>query len=142
MIEQQRTDQELAAALRERGQRVTSQRLLINRALRKLNRHVTAEEVLAAVSPQLPNVSLPTVYATLDLFEELGIVRRAAVGEGAVLYDPRAEEHQHLLCRRCGRIEDLDASVDLGPVIRAAKRSGFAADHAEVVVNGLCSRCA
>lgn len=141
MIDQESWDQDLSEALRGRGQRVTSQRLVINRALRELNRHVTAEEVLAAVSGRLPNVSLPTVYATLDLFEDLGIVRRAAVREGAVLYDPRAEAHHHLVCRRCGRVEDLDAGVDLTPVLRAARRRAFAPDHAELVVTGVCSNC-
>jgi Fe2+ or Zn2+ uptake regulation protein len=141
LSEEERIDAELAARLRQRGQRVTSQRLVINRALRELDRHVTAEEVLATVSPQLPNVSLPTVYATLDLFEELGIIRRAAVVEGAALYDPRAEQHHHLVCRRCGRVEDLDAGIDFGPATRAAKRRGFASDHAELVLTGLCSDC-
>jgi Fur family ferric uptake transcriptional regulator/Fur family peroxide stress response transcriptional regulator len=134
-------DQELAAALRERGQRVTSQRLVINRALREADRHLTAEEVLAAVSDQLPNVSLPTVYATLDLFGSLGIVRRVSAGGGAVLYDPRGEPHHHLVCRNCGKVEDLEQKLDLGPALRAAERSGFAADDAELVVSGLCSDC-
>ena len=63
-------EQELAAELRERGLRVTPQRLFIYRALIELDRHVSAEEVLAAVGESLPNVSLPTVYSTLDLFED------------------------------------------------------------------------
>jgi Fe2+ or Zn2+ uptake regulation protein len=134
-------DQELARALRERGQRVTSQRLVINRALREADRHLTAEEVLDAVSDQLPNVSLPTVYATLDLFGSLGIVRRVSAGDGAVLYDPRGEPHHHLVCRNCGRVEDLEQKLDLSPALRAAERSGFAADDAELVVSGLCSDC-
>jgi Fe2+ or Zn2+ uptake regulation protein len=141
MNDEEQIDAELADALRRRGQRVTSQRLVIHRALRELDRHVTAEEVLAAVSPQLPNLSLPTVYSTLDLFEELGVVRRAAVVEGAALYDPRTDGHHHLVCRNCGRVEDLDAKVDLGPAMRAAKRHGFASDDAELVLTGLCSDC-
>lgn len=134
-------DEQLAGTLRERGQRVTSQRLLIHRALRDLDRHVSAEEVLAAVSPSLPNVSLPTVYATLDLFRELGIVRRVSTGRGAILYDPRGEPHHHLVCRRCGKVEDLDAGVDVAPAVRAAGRRGFAADGAELVLTGLCGDC-
>jgi Fe2+ or Zn2+ uptake regulation protein len=134
-------DQELAAALRARDQRVTSQRIVIHRALREADRHVTAEEVLASVSGQLPNVSLPTVYATLDLFQRLGIVRRVSAGDGAVLYDPRAEPHHHLVCRNCGGVEDLEHELDLGPALRAAGRAGFAADDAELVVSGLCADC-
>ena len=60
----------LAAALRERGQRVTPQRLMVARVLNDLDRHVTAEVVFDEVSRRMPGVSLPTVYATLDLLEE------------------------------------------------------------------------
>src|SRR4051794_24791834 len=134
-------DAELTGALRERGQRVTSQRLLIHRAFRELDHHASAEEVLAAVSPGLPNVSLPTVYATLDLFRELGIARRVSAGRGAILYDPRTDAHHHLVCRRCGRVEDLEAGVDVAPAMRAADRRGFAAEGAELVLSGLCPDC-
>ena len=135
-------DDALVAALRERGQRVTPQRLLIHRALRDLDRHVTAEEVLGTVSDRLPNASLPTVYAALDLFEELGIVRRVPATGGATLYDPRTEPHQHLACRRCGRVEDLDVDVDASRALRSARRGGFRPDGAELVIRGLCARCA
>ena len=134
-------DSELTRALRDRGQRVTSQRLLIHRAFRELDHHASAEEVLAAVSPRLPNVSLPTVYATLDLFRELGIARRVSAGRGAILYDPRSEAHHHVVCRRCGKVEDLEARIDLSPARSAAGRRGYAADGAELVLSGLCSDC-
>src|SRR3954454_12374616 len=104
-------DEGLAEALRARGQRVTSQRLILHRMLRELDRHATAEELLRAAEERLPNLSLPTVYATLELFEELGVVRRIAGGPGPVLWDPRPEEHQHFACRRCGRVLDLDVRV-------------------------------
>src|SRR3954462_5122917 len=113
----------LVAALRERGQRVTSQRLVIGRLLRELDRHVTAEEVLRRASEQLPGVSLPTVYATLDLLAELGGARRVSVG-GPVLYAPRVADHAHLRCRVCGRVEDLEVDVDTARALRAAKRAG------------------
>src|SRR5258707_7380017 len=93
-------DQRLIDALRERGQRVTSQRLVIHRLLRELDRHVTAEEVLRRAGERLPGISLPTVYATLDLLAEFGVARRISVG-GPILYDPRTEDHAHLRCRRC-----------------------------------------
>jgi Fe2+ or Zn2+ uptake regulation protein len=135
-------DSELTRALRTRGHRATPQRLVIHRALRELDRHVTADEVFALASARLPNVSLPTVYATLELFERLGIVHRVAAGPGAVLYDPRADEHHHLVCRRCGAVADVDVAVDVADLKRAAGRRGFAADRAEVVLSGLCGSCA
>jgi Fe2+ or Zn2+ uptake regulation protein len=135
-------DSALIESLRERGHRVTPQRVLIHRALHDLGRHATAEEVQARVSERLPNASLPTVYATLELLEELGLVRRIAAGTGPALYDPRTDEHQHLVCTRCGRVEDLDTGVDAGRALRAARRRGFRPRAAELVVSGLCERCA
>ena len=135
-------DSQLESALRERGMRVTPQRVLINRALRELDRHVTADEVLGAVAERLPNASLPTVYATLDLLEEMGMVRRVAARSGAALYDPRTDVHQHVVCRGCGRVEDLDVAVDSARALRAARRRGFRPDDAELVVSGLCASCA
>jgi Fe2+ or Zn2+ uptake regulation protein len=131
----------LVSALRKRGQRVTSQLLVIGRLLRDLDRHVTAEEVLRRASEQLPGVSLPTVYATLDLLAELGEARRVSVG-GPVLYDPRVVDHAHLRCRVCGRVEDLELPLDTAEALRAARASGFDAEGAELVVEGRCADCA
>jgi Fe2+ or Zn2+ uptake regulation protein len=137
-------DQEaaLARTLRERGQRVTSQRLVLHRVLTTLGRHVSAEEVYDAAAPLLPGLSLPTVYATLGLFEELGVVRRLSVGGDAVLFDPRADDHHHVTCSRCGRVEDLDISVDDRAALRSAGETGFAPDRMQVIVVGLCPDCA
>src|SRR3954470_3419446 len=126
------SDRRLSGALRARGQRVTSQRLLLHRVLRELDRHVSAEEVLRAADERLPNLSLPTVYATLELFEQLGIVRRVPVGSSAVLYDPRTEEHQHLACRVCGRVVDLDVAVDPAAALAAAAAGGGRGERADV----------
>jgi Fe2+ or Zn2+ uptake regulation protein len=131
----------LCAALRERGQRVTPQRLSIARVVRELDRHVTAEQVLTAVSDRLPGVSLPTVYATLELLEELGSVRRVSAGGGAVLYDPRTHPHHHLVCNRCGAVADLDAPIDDEAVIAAARRAGYEPERADTVVHGICAGC-
>ena len=135
------TEHELKQTLRERGLRVTPQRILIHRALTDLGRHATADEVLTRVEAQLPNASLPTVYATLELFEELGIAHRVAAGTSATLWDPRSEPHHHLVCRSCGAVEDLEAEVDTARAFRAARRRGFRPDGSELIVAGLCERC-
>src|SRR5580765_1428348 len=116
--------QELQAALRQRGMRVTPQRVVVHRALLELGRHVTADELLDAVADRLPNVSLPTIYATLDLLEELGMVRRVQRA-GTTLFDPRVDSHHHLVCTSCGSIEDLDSVLDTASLERAARRHGF-----------------
>jgi Fe2+ or Zn2+ uptake regulation protein len=132
----------LSRVLRERGQRVTPQRLAIARTVRELHRHTTAETVFARVSEQMPGVSLPTVYATLDLLEEVGLVRRVPTEAGTAVYDPRTEDHHHLVCRGCGEIIDVDAPVDRGALLAAARTQGFTPDDAQVVVRGVCANCA
>jgi len=132
----------LTDALHTRGLRATSQRLLIHDALMHAHRHLTAEQVRKAVADRLPGVSLPTVYATLDLFEELGLVRRLRAGAGAVLYDPRAEPHQHAVCRVCGAVQDLDVPIDASGALRLAEQTGFRPHGADTVVSGVCARCA
>jgi Fe2+ or Zn2+ uptake regulation protein len=136
------SDERLIELLRARGHRITSQRLVIHRLLREQDRHLTAEQVREAVAGSLPGVSTPTVYATLDLLADLGLVRRLHAGAGATLYDSRTDAHHHAACRVCGRVEDIDRVEDLSPVVRAARRRGFESEHVEVVVSGLCGDCA
>jgi Fe2+ or Zn2+ uptake regulation protein len=131
---------ELQTALRDRGMRVTSQRVIVHRALQELDRHVTADELLDAVSERLPSVSLPTIYATLELLEELGMVRRVQRA-GTTLFDPRIDSHHHLICTVCGSIEDLDSDLETKPLQRAAGTHGFAPERIEAVVHGRCARC-
>jgi Fe2+ or Zn2+ uptake regulation protein len=132
----------VADTLHANGYRATSQRIVIAEELDRLGHHVSAEEVHAAVARQLPNVSLPTVYATLEVLEECGLVRRIAAGRERALFDAGEPNHHHMVCRRCGRVEDLDAAATLSPALTAAADRGFRADGAEVVVRGLCAVCA
>jgi Fe2+ or Zn2+ uptake regulation protein len=134
--------EDLIALLRARGQRVTSQRVVILRELRRRGRHTTAEEIYRSVHRELPGTSTPTVYATLELLVELGLARKIDAGVGVSLYDARTEPHQHTVCRRCGRVDDLDGELDAQPLFEAAVASGFMPQRAELVISGLCSECA
>jgi Fe2+ or Zn2+ uptake regulation protein len=132
----------VAETLHSHGFRATSQRIVIAEELERLGHHVSAEEVRDAVAARLPNVSLPTVYATLEVLEECGLVRRIAAGHDRALFDAGPRGHHHMVCRRCGRIEDLAAPAKLSPALAAAADAGFRADGAEVVIRGLCAECA
>jgi Fe2+ or Zn2+ uptake regulation protein len=131
---------DLSIALRERGMRVTPQRVVLHRALTELDRHVTADELLESVADRLPNVSLPTIYATLELLEELGMVRRVQRA-GTALFDPRTDPHHHLICTACGSIEDLDSTLETAALKRAAAKHGFEQERIEAVVHGRCASC-
>lgn len=134
---------DLVALLRERGQRVTSQRLVILRELRRHGGHATAEEIHRVVHRDLPGTSTPTVYATLDLLVDLGLARKLDLGTGSARYESAdAEAHQHAVCRHCGRIEDLDLELDAHALLRAAGAESFQARNATLVISGLCAECA
>src|SRR5690349_15838659 len=134
-------DEQLITALRATGRRVTMPRLLVHRWLRERDRHVTAEQVYAELAEQMPSLSAATVYETLDLLAELGLIRRVNTPRGASTYDSRIADHHHVVCRECGLIEDLDAPVDAGAAENAARAAGFAPDFAQLTVSGLCSAC-
>lgn len=136
------TTNDLVALLRARGQRVTSQRLVILRELRRRGRHVSAHELGDALREELPGTSTPTIYATLDLLVELGLARKVSFAGSTTLYDARTDPHQHVVCRRCGRVEDLDAELHCDTALAAARASGFAPEGAELLVTGLCAQCA
>jgi Fe2+ or Zn2+ uptake regulation protein len=132
---------DLVELLHSRGQRVTPQRLVILRELRRLGRHASAEEIQRAIHDDLPGVAMPTIYATLDLFVELGIARRIATG-AAALYDARLDPHQHAICRRCGRVQDIDGRLKADAFLGDARGSGFQPEAVELVILGLCEECA
>jgi Fe2+ or Zn2+ uptake regulation protein len=126
--------------LRERGLKVTSQRLAVHRALTEHGRHLTAEEVHERAGRTLPTISLTTVYKILHELVELGEARRVDLGDGSARFDPNTEPHAHLVCRRCGRAEDLPAGDYYAGVPEVAARGYRVLDHA-VIFYGLCPRC-
>ena len=135
-------DDALKELLRARGMRVTSQRLVIHRALREHGGHLSSEQVHAIVSPTLPGVSQQTVYSTLGLLSQLGVARRVPVPGGTARFEARVDDHHHTVCDRCGAVEDLDVRVPVAPALDAARARGFHASSASLAVAGLCSRCA
>jgi Fe2+ or Zn2+ uptake regulation protein len=134
-------DARLREALRDAGLRVTTQRVVLHRVVLELGRHASAEEITAAASERLPGLSLPTVYATLELLERLGLLRRITGAGPAALYDAGAEPHAHLLCSSCGAVVDVPGEADVAALWRAARRAGLAVEGAEVVLHGKCAAC-
>jgi Fur family transcriptional regulator, stress-responsive regulator len=135
-------DHDLSALLHARGMRVTSQRLVIHRALVDHGGHVTAEQVHELVQPALPGVTQQTVYSTLALLADLGVARRVAVPGASSRFEARTEPHHHAVCERCGGIADVDARVPVTRALGAARKAGFEPSSASVVVVGLCASCA
>lgn len=127
------SDQVLTDALRARGQRVTLPRLMVHRFVSSTPQHVTADDI----HDELPSLSFGTIYSTLDLLEELGLVRRVSTLGGSAVYDSRVDAHDHATCRVCGRMFDLER----GEMPSPALPRGFKAERAQVEVVGVCADC-
>ncbi|RME37640.1 MAG: transcriptional repressor [Thermoflexia bacterium] len=132
----------LIAALRQQGCRLTPQREMIVEALAHGGRHMTAEEVLEVVRQKTSAVNIATVYRTLDLLVEKGLATRTDLGEGHVVYATvRHGPHIHLVCRRCGRVQEADAAL-LAPLTDALReRYHFCCDTGHLALYGLCEEC-
>jgi Fe2+ or Zn2+ uptake regulation protein len=135
-----RTPAEVSQRFRERGLKVTPQREAVVRALAGNDTHPTAEAVHAAVTAEMPTVSLRTVYQVLNDLAEMGELQALDLGTGAARFDPNGDPHHHLVCTRCGRVRDLYATFGQVRVPSGAEQ-GFAVDSAEVVFRGRCETC-
>jgi Fur family ferric uptake transcriptional regulator len=130
-----------ATALRDRGYRLTPQRQLVLEAVSAL-RHATPEEVCAEVRRTASGINISTVYRTLDLLEELGLVTHTHLGHGAPTYSAATdEEHLHLVCRHCGRVSETAVAVADGLVARLAAEHGFDTDVQHFAIYGTCAGC-
>ena len=133
--------EEWQAKLRAKGYRLTPQRELVLRAVERLG-HATPDEVLAAVREESKAVNISTVYRTLELLEELDLVRHAHITDRAPTYHSAATPpHVHLVCRSCGKVSEVAPEV-MEPMTGALKeRYGFTTDIGHLTVFGTCAEC-
>lgn len=130
----------VVAALRARGHRVTAQRRAIVEEALQMEGHISPVELAARVQAREPGVNPSTVYRTLALLEELGVVSHAHL-EGGPEYRVGPHDHVHLVCSECGSHESVPADA-LDPARDALGRRGFRADFTHFAIAGLCSACA
>jgi Fur family ferric uptake transcriptional regulator len=129
--------------LRAKGRRMTRQRQVIWETFTAdPERHLSAENVAERVREQLPQVNASTIYRTLDLLVEEGLLLRTDLGGDRAFYEPAREHaHHHLVCERCGAVDHLH-DEDLGDLRRrVSASSGFALGSGEITLYGLCKAC-
>jgi Fur family ferric uptake transcriptional regulator len=129
--------------MRERGMRWTPQRRLVLDVLAEAQGgHVTAAELLDRCRAADPQTTPSTVYRTLDLLEELGLVRHAHGADGREEFHVLPErEHGHLTCTNCGQTWEIDADEASSLVGALARKRGFDVNLSHLTVVGLCSDC-
>lgn len=131
----------LLKVVREAGVKVTHQRLEIFQALAATEEHPDAEALFRAVQERVPTVSLDTVYRTLWMLHELGLVVTLGPRRDAVRFDANLDPHHHFVCVRCGLVRDFESEeLDRLPTPAAAKRFGSVLG-AQVEMRGLCREC-
>jgi Fur family transcriptional regulator, ferric uptake regulator len=129
------------ATLRASGYRVTPQRQLVLEAVTKLN-HASPEEICAEVNQTARGVNVYTVYRTLELLEQLGLVTHTHLGHGAPSYHLAAQaQHAHLVCRECGRVTELPPEAARPLVTALDEEHGFETDVRHLTVFGTCRDC-
>ncbi len=128
--------------LSRRGHRMTPQRMMILEAVEAADGHISADEIFTRILRRYPHLNISTVYRTLELMKELGLVTETDMGDGRVRYHSiKKGHHHHLVCQGCGQVIDLDEPA-LAPLKDAINRDyGFDADLKHLAIFGRCSRC-
>jgi Fur family transcriptional regulator, peroxide stress response regulator len=126
---------------RAAGLRVTAQRLAVYRALAEDPSHPTADSVYAHLRRRMPALSRTTVYRILESLEREGFIRRVSTMHGVARFDPNLSAHQHLVCRICQRMIDVDAPALRTMTIPSEVAGGFVAEHLDIRIVGCCPDC-
>lgn len=133
---------ELRDVLREAGRRLTSQRYLILDVLRDSDEHLDAEAVHDRAKVRSPDLSLATVYRTLALLKEMGMVEEHRLGEGHSHYEAVQEEpHYHFTCCRCGKVIEFDAPSIARVACELGEKEGVEVTKAHLHLMGYCKQC-
>lgn len=132
----------LREALEANGQRYTDQRAAVYRFLLGTTAHPTADDVFTSVRHEIPDISLATVYKSLETLVGCGLATKLTYGDGSARYDGRTDQHHHARCLGCGSVTDLPGHLDtssmrsqLGPV------SDFQVEGYRVELVGYCGSC-
>ncbi len=109
--------------------------------LRSTSSHPSAEWIYEQVRKEMPGIGLATVYRNLRLMKEEGEVSELHKADSAARFDGNTDVHYHFLCDRCGRIMDLDESVDETLESRVERKTGLKVTHHHLALYGLCLEC-
>jgi Fe2+ or Zn2+ uptake regulation protein len=132
---------DLQDALRSAGRRLTPQRRLILQVLEKSNRHLDADALCKQVRMHDPDISLATVYRTLAMLREIGLIEEHRLGEGHGHYERvRDEPHYHFTCLRCGKVIEFDAPL-VAQIEQKLEQEGVRIVDTHLHVSGYCAQC-
>lgn len=138
----QRRTERMMAALDAEGFRLTAPRLAVVQVLAEGHQHLSHAEILERAREKYPDISRATVYRTLELLAELGIVHTTFMGDANQRFIvPIGGHHHHLICNRCGNVTDLNECHFGTALSTVSQQTGFAVESHLVELYGLCADC-
>ncbi len=132
---------EVAALLRDKGFKVTPQRLAIYNVLANTKAHPSAEMIFQQLQPHYPTMSLATVYKTIEILKEIGLVQALNVGEDSFRYDANTTRHSHIRCMNCGRVDDLEGIDTRSFIESVANSTSYRLTGQQFYFFGICPAC-
>ncbi|MFI5332103.1 MAG: Fur family transcriptional regulator [Desulfobaccales bacterium] len=142
MADPQKRLEQIIEALRNKGHRLTPQRLAMLRIIAKSAGHPSAEQIYAQIKGDFPTTSLATIYKTLSLLKDIGEVLELNFASVGSRYDGnRPYPHPHVICTRCGQILDTEMAGMTEVSQEMARQTGFKITHHQLNFFGLCSQC-
>ena len=121
--------------------RMTRQRRMILQELRKVRTHPTADEIYVQIRKIMPRISLGTVYRNLEILSEMCIIRKIEGCGNQKRFDGNAENHYHIRCMHCGKVDDLPEDVVSGVMYDKGKMLGYHVLDHTLYFNGICKSC-
>ncbi|GIO35331.1 transcriptional repressor [Paenibacillus antibioticophila] len=120
---------------------LTTQRQAVYDVVRQAHDHPTAAEVMNRLVEKGYNFAYGTVYNSLRYLVDKEMIRELKLGEAASRYDAKLDEHQHILCEVCGRVDEVMTQVPADWSLAVAGETGYEVHHAHVVFGGVCGEC-
>ncbi|WP_337103942.1 Fur family transcriptional regulator [Paenibacillus sp. YIM B09110] len=121
---------------------LTIQRKAIYEVVQHAEDHPTAADVIERLRSKGFNFAYGTVYNSLRYLTDAGLIRELKLGEAVSRYDARTEEHQHIVCSKCGRVDEVMDELPEAWIKSVQSSTGYAIAHAHVVLEGVCGQCA
>ena len=125
----------------EPGIRMTTQRAAILAVVQTAEKHLTAGEIFERVRRRYPTIAYGTVYRTLHLLAELGLIQEFPFGDQASRFDRRTDRHDHVHCTVCGSLVDVDVPIAILARQVAADQTGYQIHEHQTVFSGVCPDC-
>lgn len=121
--------------------RITNQRQVILEELRKVKTHPTANELYDMVRERLPRIGLGTVYRNLELLADAGVIQKINTSGTQKRFDGTPDQHYHIRCEQCGRVDDIAMDCQNGLEKKAAQASSYMVTSHHVEFRGICGEC-